>query len=235
MGERDVIYVGGGKGGVGKSVVASIAIEQYIDKNEKPILIETDDNNPDVYKQYRKILGDGMKGDGNAYAYDADVPEGWHEITRVIAENPDATVVINGRAADRKNVKRYGEIFEPWNAIVLWVVVNEPDGLLTLKEFSKLYPEIKVCVVLNGHWGTGNCPEEGFTYWAGHDMKNHYPSVYFPDNINARILIDRAKNKASYHEVYDAMHIGEKVFADIWLKKAKKTIAQAVEIAGAYK
>jgi hypothetical protein len=54
---RDTIfYVGGGKGGVGKSMVSLTLVQYLIDKygDSKPIhLIETDESNPDVGRVYK--------------------------------------------------------------------------------------------------------------------------------------------------------------------------------------
>ncbi len=228
-------YIGGGKGGVGKSVVTSITAEHYLEIGEPPILIETDNNNPDTYLAYRGILGDGMSGNGDAYAYDIDSPDGWKEIVRVIRENPDRNIIMNGAARDRLILRRYGEIFEPLDITTLWVVYAEPDGLATLKEFLEMV-KTRACVVLNGHCKLGNTPESDFTDWNKSKLKNerNIPSVYLPDNINARELIDRSKNTCSYGEVYEKMHLGEQMFADLWLKKAKKAIEQAIEIAAYY-
>jgi hypothetical protein len=51
-----IFYVGGGKGGVGKSMVSMTLVQFLIDKygESKTIhLIETDDSNPDVWRVYR--------------------------------------------------------------------------------------------------------------------------------------------------------------------------------------
>ena len=67
-----IYYVGGGKGGVGKSMVSLTLIQYLIDKygESKTInLIETDESNPDVGRVYRGkipvtnvILDEGEKG-----------------------------------------------------------------------------------------------------------------------------------------------------------------------------
>jgi MinD superfamily P-loop ATPase len=56
---RDTIfYVGGGTGGVGKSMVSMTLVQFFIDKygESKTIhLIETDESNPDVGRMYKEL------------------------------------------------------------------------------------------------------------------------------------------------------------------------------------
>src|SRR5215204_6120796 len=50
---RPILLIGGGKGGVGKSLL-SVALVDYVSVADgRPFLIETDTSVPDVYKTYR--------------------------------------------------------------------------------------------------------------------------------------------------------------------------------------
>src|SRR3954463_12507787 len=50
-----VIYVGGGKGGVGKSLMATAVVDFLLADEKKVHLIETDTSAPDVFKTYKDI------------------------------------------------------------------------------------------------------------------------------------------------------------------------------------
>ena len=53
---KALILVGGGKGGVGKSLF-SMAVVDFLESTKKaPFLIETDTSVPDVFKTYREAI-----------------------------------------------------------------------------------------------------------------------------------------------------------------------------------
>ncbi len=52
-----IYYIGGSKGGVGKSIVAFAFIDYLIGKGIKVLLVETDNSNPDVYKTHYPYEG----------------------------------------------------------------------------------------------------------------------------------------------------------------------------------
>ena len=48
-----IYYVGGSKGGVGKSLMAFALIDYLASHGNKILLIESDNSNPDVYKAHQ--------------------------------------------------------------------------------------------------------------------------------------------------------------------------------------
>ncbi len=49
----NVFYVGGSKGGVGKSLFSFALIDYLLEKDRKVLLVDTDTDNPDVYKAHK--------------------------------------------------------------------------------------------------------------------------------------------------------------------------------------
>lgn len=48
-----IFYVGGSKGGVGKSKLAFALIDYLLDEEKQVVLLETDTSNPDVFKAHQ--------------------------------------------------------------------------------------------------------------------------------------------------------------------------------------
>jgi len=154
-GERPPIYiVGGSKGGVGKTMVA-MALLDHLERASKaegtrPLLVETDTSNPDVWKAYQ----DEVK----AVTLNLDVAEGWIELVNVCEREPARTVVVNTAARNNEGVATHGDILqsslgELGRELVTWWVINEQrDSLELLLEYMERIKG-KVFVVKNLHFG----------------------------------------------------------------------------------
>jgi hypothetical protein len=145
-----VYYVGGSKGGVGKSVV-SIALVDYLNlSNLDPLPIETDTANPDVAALYTE-----------AVFADLDERDGWLEMLKHIEDNPDRIVVINSAARANTGLEKYGkdllfdalrEMGRPCDAF--WVVNRTKDSVSMLADFLQMTAgSIPVHVVRNLYFG----------------------------------------------------------------------------------
>ncbi len=101
-----IIYIGGSKGGVGKSKM-SFALIDYLRRNkEQVLLVESDNANPDVYKAHVKLTH-GLEDEGLVCKIlDLDTAEGWIELVNEADKYPDHTLVINSAA--RSVIKTLG-------------------------------------------------------------------------------------------------------------------------------
>ena len=112
-----VFYVGGGKGGVGKSMLSLALVQFLIDKygDEKEIhVIETDESNPDVGRVY--------KGKIPVTAAILDEEEkGWILVADTIERSRDTLFVINSAARSMMGIRKNGVNF---NAILENGVLN---------------------------------------------------------------------------------------------------------------
>ena len=67
------IYLcGGNKGGTGKSMLATALIDAFLQRGVEPLLIETDDANPDVFKAHGERI--------QCAALSLDEADGWIEL-----------------------------------------------------------------------------------------------------------------------------------------------------------
>src|SRR5450432_3629291 len=99
--ERPILLIGGGKGGVGKSLL-SIALVDYVSVTDgRPFLVETDTSVPDVYKTYGGNIG--------AELVNLDEREGWIELVNLVDSHPDNTIVINTGARNQTGISNFGK------------------------------------------------------------------------------------------------------------------------------
>ena len=55
MSNDNVFYVGGSKGGVGKSLFSFALVDYLLNKDKSVLLVDTDTDNPDVYKAHKDL------------------------------------------------------------------------------------------------------------------------------------------------------------------------------------
>jgi hypothetical protein len=163
---RDTIfYVGGGKGGVGKSMIALTLVQFLIDKfsDRKTIhLVETDDSNPDVGRVYRNVIP--------VTAADLGEDEkGWIFMAETIETSSDTLFVINSAARSgagiRKNGGNFSAVLEsgriPYNLVTFWPLNRQKDSATLLEDFIARVPFGAVYAVRNLYFGA---PEDFAIY-----------------------------------------------------------------------
>lgn len=161
---RAIFYVGGNKGGTGKSLV-SIALADHIKhkRSTSVLLIETDIDNPDVAK------GIGAEVDSVVTA-DTRQEEGWRTILNSLEASASTATIINAGARDLDALRHYGDYLRMGaeaigaELTVLWVISHERDSLVALRDFLQFHTGI-VWVIGNRFF------EEAGTFALYHDSK----------------------------------------------------------------
>jgi hypothetical protein len=98
---RPIFLIGGGKGGVGKSLL-SMTIVDFLSRTERtPFLVETDTSVPDVYKTYQAETGGEL--------VNLDEREGWIELVNLVEGKPESTFVINTGARNQTGISNFGK------------------------------------------------------------------------------------------------------------------------------
>jgi hypothetical protein len=145
-----IFYVGGGKGGVGKSIVSITLVQFLIDKygDSKTIhLFETDESNPDAGRVYK-----GRIPVSSALLDESE--KGWILMSKLIEESSGTLFVINSAARSnmgiRKNGRNFVSVLEsgrvPYNFVTLWPINRQKDSVTLLEEylehvsFGSVYP-----------------------------------------------------------------------------------------------
>lgn len=217
-----VIYIGGGKGGVGKSIMSAIALHTELESGSNPILVETDTANPDVYKAYKDAC--------ESYCFDIDDPDGWASTLNTIEKAGDRPVIINSGARNQKTIENYGDVLNMLDDVTtLWVVNSELDGLILLTNYLKKI-EQKVCVVKNLY----NTKSEHFTEFEKSKLKqNGIYSVFMPAAIPAVSKALKSK-RCTISQLNSELSFGDRLLAKKWIENAPLCYKEAIENAQKY-
>lgn len=142
---NNIYLIGGGKGGVGKSMVSMATIDYLLQREADLLLIDADTSNPDVWKAYKDTTRSDL--------LDLDNADGWIELINLCDSNADSTIVINTAARSNKAVNAYGTILSNTlpelkrKLITLWVINRQRDSLELLKEYMDAIPDTVVHVL----------------------------------------------------------------------------------------
>ena len=142
-----VFWVGGRKGGVGKSMVALACLDYLIAMGEAPLLIESDTANGDVLRCYESTI--------KTETADLSDANGWVDLLNVIA-GFSGPVVINSKGSQEVSGAGEGLQYLPEagkEIVALWVINAEPDSIKALKDFMEAVPTAKIAVVRNLFFG----------------------------------------------------------------------------------
>ncbi len=150
--EKPIFLVGGGKGGVGKSLL-SIALVDYVDATDgRPFLVETDTSVPDVYKTYRRRdrrrAGEPRRARGMDRAAEPGREPGRRD-----------TIVINTGARNQTGISNFGKTLRKAlpqlkrKLVVFWLIDRKRESLELLSDFIETLPEAEINVVRNMYLG----------------------------------------------------------------------------------
>ena len=145
-----IYWVGGSKGGVGKSMMAVALIDYLLESGQKVVLVECDTSNPDVWKTYKDLL--------HTELVNLDERDGWIHLVNTCDARREGIIVVNTAARSSSAVRQYGSLLdsslgELGRMIVLWMINRQRDSLELLKEFMDALPHADVHVVRNGYFG----------------------------------------------------------------------------------
>ncbi|MDA8060244.1 MAG: protein mobD [Nitrospiraceae bacterium] len=148
---ENVYWIGGAKGGTGKSMVGMGLIDFLRHEGREPILIETDKKNPDVGRAHRtEIRTEGL---------DLSDQDGWVELLNLcsVAESP---VVINTAVgADETlgiDALEQSLEFSKKRLVVLWPINRQRDSIELLRDFLQSIRSAEVHVVRNLYFGAAH-------------------------------------------------------------------------------
>lgn len=151
-----IFYVGGSKGGVGKSKLAFALIDYLLDDGKQVLLLESDTSNPDVYKAHHQHAN-GMLV---CKEIDLDISDGWIELVNAADEFPDHCLVINSAARSNTGIAKYGSTLRETlaelnrNLVTFWVINRQRDSVELLRGFLNVFPDALIHVCRNLYFGS---------------------------------------------------------------------------------
>lgn len=186
-----IFYVGGSKGGVGKSKMSFALIDYLIGREKKVLLLETDTSNPDVYKAHHPHDNERLV----SKIIDLDVSEGWIKLVNYADEFPGHVAVINSAARSNTGIEKYGAMLRETlgeldrELTTFWMMNRQRDSLELLRGFLNSFPNALIHVCRNMYFGA---PEKFALYnesKAREIVERKGRTLDFPD------LADRVADK----------------------------------------
>jgi hypothetical protein len=221
----NIYWVGGGKGGVGKSMVSMALLDYLVGKGVQPLFMESDTSNPDVYKAYKTALPSEL--------VDLDHVDGWIQVVNTCDANRDKTVVVNTPARSAAGVAKFGStlgssLSELERSLVgLWAINRHRDSVELLKDFMDAMPECRVHVLRNMYFGD----ESKFELYA--TSKTVRPRVEsgggkalnFPD-LADRVADDLYKERMTIAAAAEKLPLGNRAELHRWRTAVAKVFAE---------
>jgi hypothetical protein len=221
-----ILLIGGGKGGVGKSLL-SVALVDYVTvTGRRPFLIETDTSVPDVYKTYG--------GSIDATLVNLDEREGWIELVNLVESRPDDTIVINTGARNQTGVSNFGKTLGKAlpelnrKLVVFWLIDRKRESLELLTDFAAALPEAAIHVVRNMYLGA----EKKFELYNGSKMRASIEqgggrSLNFPE-LADRVTDAMNKGRLTIEKAAGELSLGDRMELERWREECKEMFAVVV-------
>jgi hypothetical protein len=217
--QRPILLVGGGKGGVGKSLFPVALVDYALSTDARPLLVETDTSVPDVYKAY----GDEV----DAELVNLDEREGWIDLLNVVESHADNTIIINTGARNQTGITNFGKTLRTAlpqlkrRLVVFWLIDRKREGLELLGDFAEALPEATVHVVRNMYFGTERKVEvyNGSKTRAAIEQSGR--SLTFPE-LADRVTDAMNKGRLTLGEAVQELSFGDRMEVERWRGECKE-------------
>src|SRR5450432_2084142 len=223
---RPIFLIGGGKGGVGKSLM-SMTVVDYLSYTERsPFLVETDTSVPDVYKTYQAETGGEL--------VNLDEREGWIELVNLVESRPESTFVINTGARNQTGVANFGKTLSKAlpqlkrKLVVFWLIDRKRESLELLSDFLKAIPDAEMHVVRNMYLGT----ERTFELYNGSKMRASIEqaggrSLNFPE-LADRVTDAMNKGRLTVAKAAGELSLGDRMELERWREECKEMFTEMI-------
>jgi MinD-like ATPase involved in chromosome partitioning or flagellar assembly len=221
-----IYWVGGSKGGVGKSMMTMATLDYLIERGDRVALIETDTSNHDVWNAYHEQVPSGL--------FDLDHADGWIDFVNTCATQRERTVVVNTAARNNIAVRQHAETLNRSldelgaKLLTLWVINRQRDGLELLEEFIEAVPKADVHVVRNGHFGD----EHMFELYNQSKIKAAIEkrggrSLTLPD-LADRVADDLYSQRIAINAAAKSLPIGNRAELGRWRSQVGRVLAEVM-------
>jgi hypothetical protein len=223
---RPIILIGGGKGGVGKSLLSMTVVDFLSCTERAPFLVETDTSVPDVFKTYQAETGGEL--------VNLDEREGWIELVNLAEHKPERTLVINTGARNQTGVGNFGKTLSKAlphlkrKLVVFWLIDRKRESLELLSDFLQAIPDAEVHVVRNMYLGT----EKKFELYNGSKMKTAIESKG-GRSLNLPELADRVtdamnKGRLTIERAVAELSLGDRMELERWRDDCKSMLSEVI-------
>lgn len=223
---RPIFLIGGGKGGVGKSLLSMTLVDFLSYTDRAPFLVETDTSVPDVYKTYQAETGGAL--------VNLDEREGWIELVNLVEGKPESTFVINTGARNQTGVTNFGKTLSKAlpqlkrKLVVFWLIDRKRESLELLSDFLDAIPDAEVHVVRNMYLGA----EKNFEFYNGSKMRAAIEqkggrSLNFPD-VADRVTDAMNKGRLTIAKAVGDLSLGDRMELERWREECKTMLSEVI-------
>lgn len=224
---KNIYWIGGSKGGVGKSMLTLATLDYLMGRGERLLLIECDTSNPDTAKAYCEEL--------EVVPISLDEADGWIQFVNTCHDNPESTVVVNTAARNNTAVTQYGQTLDTTleelgrKLVTLWVINRQRDSLELLKEFHDAIPNARIHVVRNAYFGD----EKKYELYNTSDLRqtienNGGKSITLPD-LADRVADDIYTRRLSLSAAAKTLPLGNRAELARWRAEVKRVLGEVIE------
>lgn len=224
-GNPKMYYVGGSKGGVGKSLFSFALVDYLLNQERDVLLVDTDTDNPDVYKAHKDLELPNLICVMNAL----DDADGWADLFDTAQNYPAHTVVVNAAARTKASTTAYGGIMQEAlremrrQLIVFWIINRHRDSIELLHSFQQAFPGVTIHVCRNLYFG----PQERFEMYnsskAREAVEKIGQTLDFPDVAN-RVTDWLYSKRMSIRAAHSEMPLGTRVELQRWRNRCAEML-----------
>ena len=224
-----IYYVGGSKGGVGKSLMAFALIDYLASRGNKILLIESDNSNPDVYKAHQPHQNETLVCE----IMDLDSADGWLELVDSAEDHPEHVMVINSAARSNSGIELYGATLKETlpqldrELITFWMINRQRDSVELLRDFVKSFPEAKITVCRNLFFGQSEKFDAYNVSKAREVIERKGRSLNFPA-LSARVADKLYSERIPVWAAGNTFRISEKVELSRWKNLCARLFEEAL-------
>lgn len=216
-----VIIVGGGKGGVGKSMVTLGVVDALLTKGEQVVLVESDDSNPDTHKALHKLVTSAI--------CNLDREDGYMTLGDIIEANKTAYVVVNSAARATRGMIVHGGIIadvvaeQKRELVMLWPINRQRDSIELLKAFLDGTAGYSATYVLkNTYFGAA----EKFSRFDACAQKNRVTGTIEYPELNDLLADKINDNRLAFSNATEGLTIAERSV----LTRFRNAVQKAFEV-----
>jgi len=224
---KAIFLVGGGKGGVGKSLMSMALLDFLQAGGQEPFLVETDTSVPDVFKTYQEETAGEL--------VNLDEREGWIELVNLVESRAESAIVINTGARNQTGVSNFGRTLSKAlgelgrKLVVLWMIDRKRESLELLSDFMAAIPEAEVHVVRNLYLGG----EKKFELYNASKMKagieaRGSKSVNLPE-LADRVTDAMNKGRMTIAKATGELSLGDRMELERWREECADMLSQVAD------
>jgi hypothetical protein len=152
-------------------------LDALLQAEHKPVYVETDDSNPDVYKAVNELVTSEL--------CNIDDESGWVKLGGIIEAHPKACIVVNTAARATDSIVEHGSILVDVatelsrDLVMVWPLNRQRDGLELLKNFLDAEQGYAATyALLNTYFGK----EDKFVRYSSGKLKGRVTdTIVFPE------------------------------------------------------